>query len=376
MTPIRIPSNIDRIEPYLPGKPIEEVERELGLHGTIKLASNENPLGPSPRALAAAHDVLAGSNRYPDGGGHYLRARLAELHQIPMDQIILGNGSTELVEIFARTFLGMDGSAIMADQAFIMYRIAVMAVNGNARVVPLRSMRHDLVAMASAIDESTRLVFIANPNNPTGTQVTHAELADFMKSVPPDVLVVVDEAYREYVETPDYPDTLSMLRQGRRMAILRTFSKIYGLAGLRLGYALTTSEVRLAAEKVRSPFNTSSLAQAAALAALDDQDHVERSRGHNTRELRHLQDELGRRGIPFTESVANFVLVDTGMDADLVFARMLRLGVIVRPMSAYNLPSSIRVTVGTHEENVRFLDALETAIREQPEPPPSRPAAR
>ena len=371
MTPIKIPSNIDRIEPYLPGKPIEEVERELGLQGSIKLASNENPLGPSPRALHAAHDMLSGANRYPDGGGYYLRARLAERHHLPMDQIILGNGSTELVEIFARTFLGAEGSAVMADQAFIMYRIAVMTVNGNARVVPLKAMRHDLSSMAEAIDESTRIVFIANPNNPTGTQVTHRELADFMNRVPPDLLVVVDEAYREYVETPDYPDTLSMLAQGRRMAILRTFSKIYGLAGLRLGYALTTSEVRLAAEKVRSPFNTSSLAQAAALAALDDQDHVDRSRAHNTRELRYLQDELRRRGVPFTESVANFVLVDTGTDSDLVFARLLRLGVIVRPMSAYNLPSCVRVTVGTHDENVRFLEALEIAMSDPHKRPPA-----
>lgn len=362
MSAIRIPPNIESIEPYLPGKPIEEVERELGLRDTVKLASNENPLGPSPKAIQAARDALAGSNRYPDGSGYYLRARLGQIHDLPMDQIVLGNGSTELVEILARTFLGADGSAIMADQAFVMYRIAVLAVNGNARLVPLNHMRHDLPAMAAAVDPSTRIVFIANPNNPTGTHVSHREMSDLLAQTPSEGLVVVDEAYREYVEAPDYPDTLSLLKQGARIAILRTFSKIYGLAGLRLGYALTTPDVRRATEKVRSPFNTSSLAQAAALAALDDQEHVARSRQHNSRELRFLQEELGRRGVAFTPSVANFLLVDTGEDAERVFTEMLRLGVIVRPMRTYSLPTCVRVTVGTHDENLRFLDALSRSL--------------
>ena len=362
MTPIKIPSNIDRIEPYVPGKPISEVEREMGLRDTIKLASNENPLGPSPAALRAAREALDGCNRSPDGSGYYLRMRLARMHDVPADQILLGNGSTELVEILARTFLGQDGNGVMADQAFIMYRIAVMAVNGNATVVPLDGMRHDLPAMAAAVGDRTRLVFIANPNNPTGTHVGHRDLAAFLDSVPPDLLVVVDEAYREYVEAPDYPDTLALLGQGRRLAILRTFSKVYGLAGLRLGYAVTTPEVRAAAEKVRSPFNTSNLAQAAGQAALDDQDHVVRSREHNRRELRFVQDELASRRVPFVPSVANFVLVDTGRDADEVFMDLLRLGVIVRPMRAYNLPTCLRVTVGTHTENLRFLQALDLAL--------------
>jgi histidinol-phosphate aminotransferase len=250
----------------------------------------------------------------------------------------------------------------MADQAFIMYRIAVMTVNGNARVVPLKENRHDLPAMAAAIDSSTRIVFIANPNNPTGTYVTHAELARFMERVPSDVLVVLDEAYCEFVEASDYPDSLALLKEGRRLAILRTFSKVHGLAGLRLGYALTTSEVRQAAEKVRSPFNTSSLAQAAALAALEDRDHVARSREHNTREIGFVQKELARMGIRFIPSVANFVLIDTGRDADRVFEDLLRLGVIVRPMRAYNFPTSLRVSIGTHAENVRFLEALARAL--------------
>lgn len=363
MTPIRVPENIGRIDPYVPGKPISEVERELGLKDTIKLASNENPLGPSPLALAAARETLGGVHRYPDGSGHYLKERLGREWEIPTGQIMLGNGSTELVEILARTFLGSDGSAVMADQAFIMYRIAVMAVNGNARIVPLDGMRHDLPAMAADIDATTRLVFIANPNNPTGTRVTHEELAQFLDRVPEEALVVVDEAYREYVVETDYPDTLSLLKANRRIAILRTFSKIYGLAGLRLGYALTAPGVVQACDKVRSPFNTSSIAQAAGLAALDDSAHVTRSRDHNTAERQFLEGELSRLGVGFTPSVANFILIDTERDADAVFAAMLQRGVIVRPMRAYKLPRSIRVTIGTRAESLVFLSALTETLK-------------
>ncbi len=364
MTPIWVPENIARIVPYAPGKPIEQVERELGLSGSIKLASNENPLGPSPAALEALRGALPRLHRYPDGSGHYLRHRIAELNRVAPEQVILGNGSTELVEILARTFLGLDGAAVMSDQAFIMYWIAVMAVNGNAVTVPLTSQRHDLPAMASAVSPATRLVFIANPNNPTGTYVTHGELAAFLRRVPEETLVVLDEAYREYVTASDYPDTTGMLRAGRRLAILRTFSKIHGLAGLRLGYALTTVEVSAAAEKVRSPFNTSSLAQAAGLAALDDVEHVKRSREHNARELVFLQHELVRLGVGLTPSVANFVLVDVRRDAEAVFAALLRRGVIVRPMGAYDFPTCLRVTVGTRRENEAFLGALRPVLAE------------
>jgi len=363
MTPLKVPDNIGRIDPYVPGKPISEVERELGLKDTIKLASNENPLGPSPLALAAGRTALADVHRYPDGSGHYLKERLAREWQIPAGQVMLGNGSTELVEILARTFLGADGRAVMADQAFIMYRIAVMAVNGNATIVPLSGMRHDLPAMAARVDAKTRLVFIANPNNPTGTYVTHEELVAFLDRVPEGVLVVVDEAYKEYVVQTDYPDTLALLKANRRLAILRTFSKIYGLAGLRLGYALTSTGVVEACDKVRSPFNTSSVAQAAGLAALDDVAHVTRSREHNTAELAFLQAELARMDVGFTPSAANFILVDTGRDADAVFDRMLEQGVIVRPMRAYNLPSCIRVTIGTRQESRLFLSALAAALK-------------
>lgn len=362
MSPIKVPDNIARIRPYIPGKPIEEVEREYGLSHSVKLASNENPLGPSPRAVQAFKHAIHELHRYPDGSGYFLRKRLSELHDVPMDQIMLGNGSSELVEIYSRTFLGRQGSAVMADQAFIMYRLAVMAVNGNALVVPLKAMTHDLDAMADRIEPSTRLVFIANPNNPTGTYVDHETIARFLDRVPEEVLVVLDEAYREYVGAPDYPDSLSFLRAGRRLAVLRTFSKIYGLAGLRLGYAFTNRDVREASEKVRSPFNTSSLAQSAGLAALEDHEHVARSRETNARELAFLESELTRRRISFVPSVANFILVDTRRDSDEFFVAMLKEGVIVRPMRAYNLPTSVRVSVGTHEENSAFLKALDAII--------------
>ena len=362
MTPIRIPGNIARIHPYVPGKPIEEVERELGLKGSVKLASNENPLGPSPHALAALRGALGDLHRYPDGSGNRLKERLAGIHGVAPEGIMLGNGSSDLVEIIARTFLGADGNAVIADQAFIMYRLAVMAVNGNVRMVPLREGTHDLRAMSDAVDSSTRLVFIANPNNPTGTYVRHDALTALLDRVGDRALVVVDEAYREYVTALDYPDTLTLLKDGRSIVILRTFSKIHGLAGVRIGYAFAPSEVVAAADRVRSPFNTSSLAQAAALGALEDQTHVARTREHNSAEMRFVQERLTQMGVRFIPSVANFVLVDTGIDCDIIFATLLQHGVIVRPMKAYDFPTSLRVTLGTRGENEAFLAALGKAL--------------
>jgi histidinol-phosphate aminotransferase len=360
-----VPAHIRGIEPYVPGKPIEELERELGLRNSIKLASNENPLGPSPLAVEAVRRAAAGLNRYPDGGGFHLRERLAAEHGVAPGEIILGNGSTEIVELLARTFLGPDGAAVVADQAFIMYRIAVTAVNGRARVVPLRDMRHDLPAMAAAVGPDVRLVYIANPNNPTGTCVLRGELDALFEAIPQDVVVVLDEAYRDYVADPGYPDGLDDLRRGRSIAVLRTFSKIHGLAGLRIGYALTSAAVVDAVERVRSPFNTSALAQSAALAALEDRAHVRASREMNARERDFVQGEMARRGWRFTPTSANFVLLDLGRDAGPVYRALLARGVIVRPMAAYNFPSSLRVTIGTRTENARFLEALDEVLRRE-----------
>jgi histidinol-phosphate aminotransferase len=358
VSPVRVPPYVSGIQPYVPGKPVEEVERELGLKDSIKLASNENPLGPSPRAVEAVCGATLDVNRYPDGGGFYLRRRLAELTGVPPEQVVLGNGSTELVELLARAFLGHDDAAVMADQAFIMYRLAVTAVNGNAKLVPLSGMKHDLAAMAAAVTSNVRLVYIANPNNPTGTYVGRDALETLFNAIPPDVVVVLDEAYREYIQEPGYPDGVEDLTRGRNIVVLRTFSKIHGLAGLRIGYALTTREIAVNLEKVRSPFNTSSIAQAGAMAALQDLEHVRRSRDENRKEQEFLQEEMRRRGWRFTPSVTNFHLVDTGRDSGSAYGALLQRGVITRPMAAYNFPTSLRVSIGIRAENERFLEAL------------------
>jgi histidinol-phosphate aminotransferase len=356
---VRVPEHILKIAPYVPGKPIEEAERQLGIRQVVKLASNENPLGPSPRALKAIRDTVGRVHRYPDSRGHDLRQALAERLRLPADQIVLGNGSTELVEILAKTFLARDRGAVIADQSFIMYSIAVKAMAAPLRLVPLADNRHDLEAMARTCDATTALVYIGNPNNPTGTHVGRAAFDAYFSRVPSHVLTVVDEAYRDYVEAADYPDCLDDLRQGRNVVVLRTFSKIYGLAGMRIGYALTVKEVAQALEGVRSPFNTSVLAQAAARAALDDVDHVARSKAQNSLEVSFLAAELSRRGVKFVPTVANFFLVFTSRKGEEAYQALLRLGVIVRPMDAYGFTHAVRVSVGTRQENERFLEAMD-----------------
>jgi len=361
--PLMPPDYIREIRPYEPGKPVEEVERELGLSDTIKLASNENPLGSSPLAIKAVQHALPDAHRYPDGGGYYLRQALSERNGVSDDQIVLGNGSTELVEILARSYLGHDGNAVISEQAFIMYRIAVQAVNGNSIMVPMKGRTHDLDAMARAVNDKTRLIFVANPNNPTGTCVGGAPLQRLLDAVPEGTLLVVDEAYREYAEGyADYPDTLPLVRQGAPLVVLRTFSKIYGLAGLRIGYAVAPQWVVRDMHKVRSPFNTNSLAQVAALAALDDRDHVELSRKRNREGLEILQEGMKKLGFRVTPSLANFVLVEVGQPARGAFERLLKLGVIVRPMDGYGIEQGLRVSVGSRQENQRVLDAFDRAL--------------
>lgn len=358
---IETPEHLRAITPYVPGKPLEEAERELGIT-FVKLASNENPLGPSPKAVAALHDACAEVNRYPDGSGHYLRHALAERHGLRPDQIVLGNGSTELVEILAKAYLATGKGAIVSKQAFIMYSIAVRAMAAPLRSVPQKDDRHDLPAMAEACDAGTALVYIANPNNPTGTYVGRAAFAAYFARVPEHVLTIIDQAYFEYVEAPDYADCVEELKAGRNVVVLRTFSKIHGLAGLRIGYGVTSADVVRTLEAVRSPFNTSAVAQKAALAALQDGDHVERSRRENAMGVRFLQAELARRGIRFIPTVANFILVRTSLPADDLYRRLLSRGVIVRPMGAYGYPDGVRVSIGTEPENRRFLGALDESL--------------
>jgi len=350
--------------PYPPGKPIAEVEREYGIRDSIKLASNENPLGPSPRALAALRDAVGSLHRYPEGDCYYLRHALARRLDVAPDALLFGNGSNEIIELLVRAFLQPGDEVVVAEQAFVVYRLVVQAAGGRSNVVPLREFTHDTEAMAAAITPRTRMVFLANPNNPTGTIFGRAAWERFLDAVPPSVVVVLDEAYAEYVDDPDYPCGLEAHRAGRPVVVLRTFSKIYGLAGLRIGYGVALPELVAAMNRIRQPFNVNSLAQVGALAALDDEAHVEASRACNRAGLDYLRTEMGRLGLEFVPSWANFLLVRVGAGAAL-YEAMLRRGVIVRPMDGYGLPDHLRFTVGTAAENRALVDALEACLRER-----------
>ena len=349
------------LAPYVPGKPVEELERELGIQGAIKLASNENPLGPSPKALAAARAAIADIARYPDGGGFALKRALAAKLGVAMEQITLGNGSNEILEFAARAFVQPGDEVVFAQHAFAVYPIVTQAVGGRGVEVPARAWGHDLEAMRRAIGARTRLVFIANPNNPTGTWLTRAALQAFLDAVPPNVIVVVDEAYFEYVTEPDYPNALEWLGQYPNLVVARTFSKIYGLAGLRVGYGVSSAALADVLNRVRQPFNVNSIAQAAALAALDDDAHLEHARRTNSDGMRQLVQGFEKLGLKYIPSVGNFVCVEVGEGAK-VYDSLLRQGVIVRPVGNYGMPHHLRVTVGLPEENERFLIALRTAI--------------
>ncbi len=345
------------LRPYPPGKPIEEVERELG-HAAIKLASNENPLGPSPLALEAIRRCLDRASFYPDGGGYYLRERLAELHRVEMGQVILGAGSTELIELTAKTCLAPGDEVVISESSFYVYETATLSMGGLLVKVPMRDLTCNLEAMARAVTPRTKVVYVANPNNPTGTFFTADRFERFLSAVPSRALVVLDEAYCDYVDAPNYSRSLSEVKAGKNLLVLRTFSKVHGLAGLRIGYGVACEELIEVLNRVRSPFNASSVAQAAAQAALDDEEHVARSIECNRCEMKFLIRELTRLGVGYTPSAANFLLVDTGRDCDDDFVRLLHEGVIVRPMKLYGFATRLRVTVGTHEDNLTFLEAL------------------
>jgi len=352
-----LPTWSSRIRPYPPGKPIEEVERELG-RTAIKLASNENPLGPSPKAQEAVQKFLQHIHYYPDGGGYYLRRKLAEIHGLSMDQVILGAGSTDLIELVAKTFLTGGDAAITSESAFYMYRLAIEDMGAGLVLTPMREMTFDLPAIAHAVTQRTKVIYLGNPNNPTGTMFTADELDKLLDALPPRILVVLDEAYYEYVQRPDYSRSLDHVRAGRNILVLRTFSKVHGLAGIRLGCGMGHPELIECLNRIRSPFNASSVAQAAGMAALDDHEHVARSVESNRREMKFLTEELTLEGVRYTPAVGNFLLIDTGRDCEEDFMRLLHAGVIVRPMKLYGFPTSLRVTVGTHHDNEIFLEAL------------------
>jgi histidinol-phosphate aminotransferase len=352
-----LPGWASRIRPYPTGKPIEEVERELG-HTAIKLASNENPFGPSPKAIEAVRQSLERVHLYPDSAGYALRRKLAEMHQLEMNQIILGAGSTELIELAAKTVLSVEDEGIASESSFLIYQLAIQKTGATLTLMPLRDHSLDLVRIRQAVTPRTKVIYLANPNNPTGTMFTASEIDRFIEGLPAHVLVVLDEAYFDYVERDDYSHSLDYVRQGKNVLVLRTFSKVYGLAGMRLGYGMGHPELVESLDRVRIPFNTSRPAQWAALAALEDRDHVARSVEINRRERQFLSEELTLMGVRFTPSVANFLLIDTGRDCEQDFLKLLQERVIVRPMKVYNFPTSLRVTIGTREDNEVFLEAL------------------
>jgi histidinol-phosphate aminotransferase len=350
------------LRPYVPGKPISELERELGISGSIKLASNENPLGPSPAAIAAATSEVAALARYPDGGGFELRRALAERHGVDMGRVTLGNGSNDVLDMIARAFLHPCVESVFSEHAFAVYPISTQAVGAMARIARARDFGHDLDAMSALIGEHTRVVWIANPNNPTGTWLGHDVLKGFVASLPAHVICVVDEAYVEYVDEPDYPDASRWLDEFPNLIVTRTFSKAYGLAALRVGYGLSHPDVADLLNRVRQPFNVNSVALAAARAALDDQDHVRRAVELNRQGMVQLCTGVKSRGLSFIPSVGNFLTVDLGRPAGPIDEALLREGVITRPVANYGLPNHLRVTIGLPEENARFLAALKKVL--------------
>ena len=366
---LEIPAMIDQyanrfvcdLVAYEPGKPIDETARELGLDPSqiVKVASNENPLGPSPLAKIAMREALEDSHIYPDGGGYRLRSAIAESFDLDLANVVLGNGSNEIIELLCHTFLNRDAELIAAKHAFVVYKLMSTLFGAKYVEVPDPGFIHDLDAMAAAITEKTRLVFIANPNNPTGTMVDQTAIDRFMAKVPEHVIVVFDEAYYEFPDTP--PDTLKYVREGRNVCVLRTFSKIHGLAALRVGYGLASKNVTTLLQKARQPFNVNSIAQAGALAALADADHIAKTRAVNRAGMAYYEKELAARRLEFIPSFANFLLIRTG-DGDRVFRDMLKQGVIVRAMSSYKLPEWVRISIGTEQQNLRCMEVLDSVL--------------
>jgi histidinol-phosphate aminotransferase len=360
---LSINPDLKHLPTYQPGRPIEEVARELGLDADaiIKLASNENPLGPSPAALRAMRDVTEHLHLYPDGNAFYLKQKLAEKLGLKPANLILGNGSNEVIEFVGHACMAPNTDVVVSQYCFAIYPIVTKLFGANLITVPAKKYGHDLPAMLKAITPLTRVVFVANPNNPTGTLVSVAELQLFIKDVPPEVLIVLDEAYFEFTDDPT--DFIPDVRQGRKLNVLllRTFSKIFGLAGLRIGYGIGNPDLIANFEKVRQPFNINAIAQAGALAALDDVEHIRRTRENNAAGLKFYEKAFGKLGLKFIPSVANFILVRVEEGAR-VFDEMQKLGVIVRPMDGYQLPEWIRISIGTPEENERCVEALKTVL--------------
>ncbi len=358
-----VPSYIASLTPYIPGKPIEEVEREYGLTHVAKLASNENALGPSPLALAAAREACGRVHLYPDGSALALRSALAAKLGVQVEEIAVGNGSNELLELLVRTFLGEGDEALTSANSFVVYRLATQAHGRTCVEAPMRERRYDLRAMSERLSRRTKLVFLANPDNPNGTYFTERELTGFLEAVPRDVLVVLDEAYVEFATAPDMPDGLRVRKRFANVATCRTFSKVYGLAGLRLGYLVARPEVVGWLDRVRAPFNVNLVAQAAGVAALRDEEHLARSRALVASERPFVAEGLRALGASVVPSQTNFLLADfPGRPAPELFQALLREGVVVRPMHGYGYPVGQRITLGLRAENEKLFAALRKVL--------------
>ncbi|MGC8744945.1 MAG: histidinol-phosphate transaminase [Verrucomicrobiia bacterium] len=347
---------------YQPGRPIEEVARELGLpfETIIKLASNENPLGPSPLAIEAMKKAVEQVNLYPDGNAYYLKNKLAEKLGVGTENLILGNGSNEIIEFIGHAFINPKAEVIVSEYSFAIYPIITKMFGGKLVTVPAKNYGHNLKAMRNSITEKTAVVFVANPNNPTGTMAEESEVVDLIEKTPDSVLLVIDEAYIEFLDNP--LNTLRYIQQGKgNLILMRTFSKIYGLAGLRLGYGIASKEIIQILEKVRQPFNINLVAQQAAIAALDDIEHIRRTKENNKIGIAYYENEFKKLGLEYVQTYANFILVKVG-DGQRVFNEMQKLGVITRPMGGYKLPEWIRITIGTPEENQKCINALKKVL--------------
>ncbi|RKU23368.1 histidinol-phosphate transaminase [Candidatus Poribacteria bacterium] len=358
--------SIDTIQPYQGGKPIEEVQRELGITDIIKLASNENPLGPSPLAVQAIAESATQVHLYPDGNAYYLKTELAQHLEVSPEHLILGNGSNDVLQLIAEAYVAPDDEVIYAAGAFVVYSLVTKLCSATAVVVPMVNDTHNLSAMAAAITDKTKVIFVANPNNPTGTMVTADETAAFIEQVPENVLVVFDEAYYEYVARSDYPQTLPYVLEGRNFIITRTFSKIYGLAGLRIGYGIAPPTLVETLNRVRQPFNCSLVGQAAARAALKDTDHVTKSQKSNAVGKTFLYKAFDDMRLGYIRTEGNFIMLHVEPSGAEITDALLKQGVIVRPMAGYGYPNTVRVTIGTQQENERFITALKVVSYQLP----------
>jgi histidinol-phosphate aminotransferase len=356
---------VQNLNPYLPGKPPEELERELGLTNVVKLASNENPMGPSEKVLSALQKSLSGLSLYPDSGGYKLKHALSKKFGFSPEQVTLGNGSNDVLELIGRGYLNPADEVIYSEFSFVVYSLVTQATGAKPIVTPAKSWGNDLDAMLKAITDKTRIIFIANPNNPTGTWLTKQEITSFLDAVPENVLVVLDEAYTEYVDEANFPDGLSLLSSYQNLIVTRTFSKAYGLAGLRIGYAVSNTEIANILSRVRQPFNVNNLALVAAEAALDDDEYLSKSFALNKAGMALYQAELKRLGLNYIPSVGNFITVELENDAAPVYQAMLEEGVIVRPVANYGMPKHLRISIGLDAENKRCIEVLERVIKHE-----------